>query len=194
MTILPHSRTAAQPHSRTAAQPHSRTAAQSTFSVQYSPLSKTMTHTPHPLLRRLILVLLLLVVGCGASAAQAATTTPPERVLRDFYTALDNDRTEEAEALLSHRSKLTDPKGGSLLGNTASSIGANEGIAKFDVLKVGEEEMLAPEEGSEKQRTVTVEFEITFKNGESRRSESILVYEPEEYGWRVEAIRAVWED
>jgi len=174
-----------------------------------------MIHTRCPLLRTLIpaLLLPLLFVGCGASAKNETEEAPkmsePERVLREFYTALGNDQQDEARALLTQRAKLTDPKGGSLLGNTASSISANEGIADFNVLKVGEETLESvdgPDGGTEELRTVTIEFEITFNNGESRRSESRLIYEalekpegsppdaPQEFGWRVEAIRAVWEE
>jgi len=141
---------------------------------------------------------------------------PPELVLRNFYTALDNNDSEAANALLSKRAKLVDPKGGSLLANTSALIQQNDGMAKFDVLKVGGEilEIEHTEDGpGEEQRTVTVEFEITFNNGETRHSESQLIYEqvnaPEEsegstggesaaaapeFGWRVEGVRQVLQD
>jgi len=169
------------------------------------------------------LLLPFLLSACGASAQkeeEVVKIDPPELVLRNFYTALDNDDREAANALLSKRAKLVDPKGGSLLSNTAALIQANEGIAKFSVLKIGAEiiEVEHSEDGAgEEQRTVTVEFEITFNNGDTRRSESQLVYEqvnapepsaesengnaavavpkaPAEFGWRVEGVRAVWQE
>jgi len=165
------------------------------------------------------LLLPFLTSACSGSAKdepveEVVKITPPEVVLRNFYTALGNDDNEAANALLSKRAKLVDPKGGSLRANTAALIQHNDGIAKFDVLKVGAEiiEVEQTEDGPGKeQRTVTVEFEITFNNGETRRSESQLVYEqintpdePEEstgsettapapeFGWRVEGVRQVF--
>jgi len=165
------------------------------------------------LLSALIPALLLpfLLSACGASAekAEAAKIDPPELVLRNFYGALDNDDSEAANTLLSRRAKLVDPKGGSLLSNTTALIQQNGGIAKFNVLKVGAEivEVEHTEDGQgEEQRTVTVEFEITFNNGETQRSESQLIYEqidkpseaaddtPTEFGWRVEGVRQVWQE
>jgi|GEM_PF-876807 len=168
------------------------------------------------------LLLPFLTSACSGSAKveepveEVVKITPPEVVLRDFYTALDNDARETANALLSKRAKLVDPKGGSLLSNTAALIQQIDGIAKFSVLKVGAEivEVEHNEDGSEdEQRTVTVEFEITFNNGETRHSESQLVYEQvntaeesedgapsastapgAEFGWRVEGVRQVWQE
>jgi len=157
------------------------------------------------------LLLPFLLSACGASAEKEPTAKidPPELVLRNFYSALDNDDSEAANALLSQRAKLADPKGGSLLSNTTALIQQNGGIAKFNVLKVGAEivEVEHSEGGPvEEQRTVTVEFEITFNNGETRRSESQFIYEqldklaeaaddaPSEFGWRVEGVRQVWQD
>jgi len=157
------------------------------------------------------LLLPFLFSACGASAEkeEVAKIDPPELVLRNFYAALDNDDSETANALLSRRAKLVDPKGGSLLSNTTALIQQNGSIAKFNVLKVGAEiiEVEHTEEGQgEEHRTVTVEFEITFNNGETRRSESQLIYEqidklseaaddtPPEFGWRVEGVRQVWQE
>jgi len=168
------------------------------------------------------LLLPFLTSACSGSAKveepveEVVKITPPEIVLRDFYTALDNDDKDTANALLSKRAKLVDPKGGSLLSNTAALIQHNDGIAKFSVLKVGAEivEIEHSEDGpGDEQRTVTVEFEITFNNGETRHSESQLVYEQvnteeesedgapststapaPEFGWRVEGIRQVWKE
>jgi len=168
------------------------------------------------------LLLPFLTSACSGSSKveepveEVVKITPPEVVLRDFYTALDNDDNEAANALLSKRAKLVDPKGGSLLSNTAALIQHNDGIAKFSVLKVGAEivEVEHSEDGPEdEQRTVTVEFEITFNNGETRHSESQLVYEQvniaqeseggapiapnapaPEFGWRVEGVRQVFKE
>jgi len=158
------------------------------------------------------LLLPFLLSACGANAQkeeEVVKIDPPEVVLRNFYTALGNDDNEAANALLSKRAKLVDPKGGSLLSNTAALIQYNDGIAKFDVLKVGAEiiEVEHTEDGvGKEQRTVTVEFEITFNNGETRRSESQLIYEQldkpteaeeaptAEFGWRVEGVRQVWQE
>jgi len=158
------------------------------------------------------LLLPFFLAACGASAQkeeEVIKIDPPEVVLRNFYTALGNDDNEAANALLSKRAKLVDPKGGSLRANTAALIQHNDGIAKFDVLKVGGEviEVEHTEDGvGKEQRTVTVEFEITFNNGETRRSESQLVYEQidkpteaeeapaTEFGWRVEGVRQVWQE
>jgi len=161
------------------------------------------------LLPTLLLPFLLSACGANAQKEEVVKIDPPEVVLRNFYAALDNDDREAANALLSKRAKLVDPKGGSLLANTTALIQQSEGIAKFDVLKVGGEviEVEHTEDGvGKEQRTVTVEFEITFKNGETRRSESQLVYEQidksteageaptTEFGWRIEGVRQVWQE
>jgi len=161
------------------------------------------------LLPTLLLPFLFSACGANAQKEEVAKIDPPEVVLRNFYAALDNGDNETSSALLSKRAKLVDPKGGSLLANTTALIQQNDGIAKFNVLKVGEEEIetKARADGeTEELRTVMVEFEITFNNGITRRSESQLVYEPldkseeeaedapVEFGWRVEGVRPVWQD
>jgi len=167
------------------------------------------------------LLFTFLALGCGGSgnakadAPEAVKIDPPELVLRNFYAAIDNQDNETIDALLTRRARAVDPKGGSLIANTTALVQQNDGIAKFDVLKVGAEiiEVEQTEDGPGKeQRTVTVEFEITFNNGETRRSESQLVYEQvnasdeseastgseaaapaPEFGWRVEGVRQVWQ-
>jgi len=153
------------------------------------------TGCPPP--RRILNIITILLLACvfsgcsGNSAAQQ--TESPEKILRDFYDALNNNDKDTADALLSESARVPDPKGGSLISNTVALIQLNEGIAKLIILKVGTPEIKVIEvDGSNvERRSVSIEYEITFNNGKSITSKSPLTYED---GWRVEFVRQVYED